>query len=980
MGITGEWVLPPQPVARTGTNLANLGGEFLLQGPAKRHSEGGTNMRGRIIDPGTGREVYLGGDPVYVERELRDESGTYRDYGGGSLLAKAMQRARQGNASSYQPENRIDPASLVLDEGDLGPEDLRNYDWQEKVRESLAQDMVSGGRSGAEAWIAAEKARNARLEPKAWDATGGDPAALSATRKRGDFSPEYGLIKVPYRQPNGKWTTVTIDPGATAEVATKNPDAYFTSERDEYVTAGKKAQALSNEFKTPVITGRALQNREEEGAFRSLTVEEARDPALKGAIGFLTQVSREPIEPTASMGYVNRELGTTSELGQGDYSFSRKQLVTKEVPVYQLTRRDDEEALYRLGSPYARQYDKLGPALAALANEGMGLPTGVKNLAPEEIVQEIQRRFEREQGMPPEKRRITKIPARLIEKAASQGKTIAGPHSFIRDDGTAEVRVPQVVIAAGGKLTDMPAGGNYLKVDRDFYDQLGQQPYGPGPLLPSPGFRSLQEKKVLGGGIDPNLPYEVDFTADPALAQALIDTPSGRMARAAGQWLPAEEVQSRGLVNRRPGVRGMSTSSLIEEMGPLGGVGGGMDGLGNYIYSEGGRSRGRIPVGSGAASPWPFSAMSFPEERAARRDLLLGRAGPSEIPVSPSVATPTPDYDLPTAVDMPGTDYDALDVDYDTDSTAFGTGYKTLDRPGNPLSNRLEPFVQVAAQFGVPDPAGVAEVAMRTAPVSNGQVLFDDVVQRIAEIAAPPVRSIGEDTVARNNRAVLRSAYKLPASAMPPLAEIVPDPEARRALVTLGLDRALESGDPIATDAAERLLVARQIARASNQATPPAMAASRRLSTGDTYASPALEPYFTGDGVTASRPAATPRPSRSTLETARAAYAAALAGPERQRQEWIPGLASSPAELEARPRIGDREAYEAQAAYQRQVDYWKRAGAKARSEQSLGGRYFYPNEQPLQLGLPGWSASSVDPQEPGRLRRLLQEMAIQRAS
>jgi hypothetical protein len=913
-----------------------------------------------------------------------------------------MQREREGDAFSYRPEKRIDPASLVLDEADLGPEDLRSYDWQEKVRESLAQDMVSGGRTGAEAWAASEKARNARLEPKAWDETGSDPAASTIKRKRSDFSPEYGLIKVPYRQSTGRWTTVTIDPGATAEVATKNPDAYYTSERDEYVTAGKKAQALSNQFKTPVITGNALQNRVNEGAFRSLTDEEIENPTLKGAIGFLQQTSLEPLKPTESMGYTNRRLGITGGLGPDDYSSSQRELVTREVPVYQLSRRDDEDALYRLGSPYARQYDQLGPALAALANEGMGLPTGVKNLSPAEIVQEIQRRFQREQGMPVEKRKITEIPARLIEKAASQGKSIAGPHSYIGDDGSAEVRVPRVVIAAGGRVTDIPAGGSYLKVDRDFYDQLGKQPYGIGPFLESPGLRAFQEKNVLGGGIDPRLPYEVDL-------------PSGRMARAAGQWLPPEEVQSQGSANRRPGVQGMSMSDLINEMGPLGGVGGGMSGLSNYVFSEGGRSRGRIPVGSGAANPWPFSAMSSPEVRAARRDQLLGRTGSSEDPAPLSIAAPAPNYELPTAVDMPGTEYDALDVDYDTESTAFGTGYRTFDRPGSPQSNLLAPFIEVAKGLGAADPVGTAELAMRLAggrgavvgpegvaqQIARPAVDFDNVIQQIASLAAPQVRQVGEDGVARHNRAILRSAYRLPSSAMPPLAEIVPDSEARRALVSMGIDSALEHPDPAISGAAEKLLVMRQVARAQTSSTPPPFALPgvfvgkpSVVTTGDAKAvsrtgdrrleAPVIEPYFSSEGITASRPAQGATIAAGVLQQARAAYADALnasrAASQAAGQRWIPGLASSPAELEARPRIGDREAYKAQADYQRQLDYWKRAGGKARAEQALGGRYFDPDEQPLQLGLPGWSASPIDQQESGRLRRLLQEMAIERAS
>jgi hypothetical protein len=793
-------------------------------------------MRGTVRNPATGQALRIEGEPVFVERPLSDDSGTYRDYGGASLLAQAMQRARQRTGGSRVPEPRVEPGDLLL-AADPAVEDLSRFDRDDKVPAEVAETMLrsraAGGRLSPSTGVPL---------PAAWDEAGGDPSNVSAPRKRGEHSLEYApRVQVPYRRLDGSWAVATIRPGDQALTRTINPDALHSGDRDETLTYGGMAQLLNAQHKTPVIAESALVRRQDEGRF-------SRSGGDK-EFGFLRNLSFAPEAPTAALG----------GLSPDQYSFSGRRPVKRGDTVYlsDLTT-DDGEPLYRIGSPYARFQEPLRQGIADLLAEA-GLPTGARALGPAEVVEEAQRRSRKELAQGKRKR----VTPRMLERGAAGGMQIGAPDpetgviGFVRSDGSEGLLVPEVALAAGDRPTKTLTG-NYLAYANDEFARLAVQPYGVGPVLPDTGLRRWQERR-------------------PELGRA----------------------------GSRPGVPGMSMFNLIRDMSPMNENSGTLaDVLGagaNRFYT-------------GVSDRMPVGFMQDVRARRFGRDLERAAARPAP----PSAAT-SDDALLAAAsgVDMPEAaqvGFDAL-VDYNAEGESFGTGFRVFGRPDAVDSNRLAPFVAVAQHYARdPDQARIiADQAMRTAPAAeDGQVPFEAVVREIQRIAAPEVKQYVDpnlDPVARRNRRALREAYGRPAAPLPPLAEIVPDPVARRGLVELGLNAALDSDQPGIQAAAERLLVERQLARAR----------------GSAYT--ALDSYYTPEGVMASRPGAVASADAPSdlLERARAAYQAAVDGQGSglpPRQGWIPGMASAPTELAVAP---DR-------AHQRVLDYWARAGRQARAE------------------------------------------------
>lgn len=105
----------------------------------------------------------------------------------------------------------------------------------------------------------------------------GDPALLPSPGASTPERPMPYTVEVPavdyrgnWRLPNGRLRIVTLDPAAQVMTRTVNPDATYTSDREEYTTLGQLAGELRRENTTPVLTSSRLNQLVQQGRARRI--------------------------------------------------------------------------------------------------------------------------------------------------------------------------------------------------------------------------------------------------------------------------------------------------------------------------------------------------------------------------------------------------------------------------------------------------------------------------------------------------------------------------------------------------------------------------------------------------------------------------------------------------------------------------------------------------------------------------------------
>lgn len=742
-------------------------------------------------------------------------------------------------------------------------------------------------------------------------------------RKAPPYRPYAGPVVVPVRDQTGSWFSVVTDP-ATGErrrepntLALDPAMVLWTEEPADgergfprEVNLGQYAETLKERFKTQAMGEEQLAALESQGLFRRAVGEES-----DGRLGVLQRVKQQPqfdispaeaamLRPRRSDSQNTRliEPSTGRVLPLNERSAAATEY--EEVPVYP----SDREGMVRVGGRFNRDYDAISDYLLTAVENATS--TSIRGSV--DPVLQVQRSYQ-----PPE-RMVSAV--RLQQAVEQQGIQLSEPDSrgviqFTRPDGTGGALIPEMRVARGGGFTEEPTG-RFIKVDASELNRASMS--GPGQFL-DPGTRGWLKKQTDIPGADMTLPGVIDALAGQADGPAVMPNADIAVVRTARE-------------------RGVPLEQLAKT----------------------------------------------PTQRAA---LAAAALSMSNNPV---------EVQLP----LPGmSDREAL--------AARLTGLPVLDSFGQPLTFDRAP--QPGSLYTAFPGSQMREVRkqLRTTPLervfSPTNPLYEAASQMLGQSQARIAESQGLPVGSP------RDAYaRPPAGTMRPLAELVPSPTTRARLMEVGLGAALASEPGSNLHSAAMAYVAERVRARQSSGDSPAVIASEPRQPALFLRQP-VRRVVGSDGSVTSVPVGRPRPFNATplsevipppssgrsqlaftadtaadwgevvedpqdslgvekswgeiagdsgpgesrfrtgygiVEAPESAALAAAAGQGAPRQQWIPGLPSSPAEL-ASPVPEDQ---------QRVLDYWSRAGQRERAAAQLGqiaqnGYYRTPGGNPRQLRL-----------------------------
>lgn len=572
----------------------------------------------------------------------------------------------------------------------------------------------------------------------------GDPAQVLPTKKGDRPYEEYYKVEVPTRDAQGKWRdssgnplTTSIDPTAYVMTRVKDPAGRFPSDQQEEVNVGRLIELLKRESRTPLLKDETFQNSiVDRGRFTpSAEFAETGAPDKNGYIGqasFLEAVR----EPTRTL---------DQAMAQGDFAPGnlptnlvppverqpRVTMTTVQKPVYKV------KSGYRVGNSMPNDLEAILQPLRDLGIVDVG--TNVVN--PVRLIQS-ERRENNSAGNRKirTQREMTEARRSGVEFVRANDEIAPGAFIYKTPAGKTGVVVPEVKLLKGDIPTDEPTG-RYIVVAGDPINILSRTQevmYGPGFAL-DPGTRAWLEKPgqvdINPGGLSSWDTLEQirqggnnsGFNVNSDVNERVV-----RMVSEAGvadtvlqrAWAARNAPAARRLVNEfgldpssitpskaffrdpnRPELRSLLDAERSMQVRPIQSQAGAQDPyawrvVGDYGYQA---------EGAPSADPYPRTVQGVN-------------------PVSPRYTSSEVLLDLPTR-ELSGSPAAWSDlVDYDTESSKFGTGYKTFERPDSAISPPLQAVADLAGQYvvdlprtGAPDPTGVAQAqyiadtAMRSA-------------------------------------------------------------------------------------------------------------------------------------------------------------------------------------------------------------------------------------------------------------------------
>lgn len=731
-------------------------------------------------------------------------------------------------------------------------------------------------------------------------------SAPASSSKTAPERPYAGPVVVPVRDPAGSWFSVATNPATgerrrVANTLALDPAMVLWTEEPpdgergfpREVNLGQYAETLKDRYRTPAMAERDLDALAAQGVFTP-----AGEAAPDGRLGTLRRVKQQPqydisageaalLQPRTSASESARLIAPSAARVAPLNERSAAAIQYEEVPVYP----SDIAGMVRIGNRFNRNYE-------AIADD---LLTAVENATGESIrssvdpILQVQRSYQRPERM------VSAV--RLQQAVEQQGIQLSEPDSrgvirFTRPDGTGGALVPEVRAARGGGFTEEPTG-RFIKVDASELERASMA--GPGQFL-DPGTRKWLRRQTDIPGADMTLPDVIDALAGQADGPARMPNVDAVVVQAARQaGIPLED-----LAGNTTQLEALETAARTLQANPV-------------------------------AAQLPLPGMP-------PRELLAGRLSGAPI---------------------------------------------TL-RPGQPLTFSRQPDpTSLYAAFPGPQMRDVRKV-LRVTPVERAfnpaSPLYEAASALLERAQAQAAESQGLPAGSP------RDAYLKPApGTMRPLAELIPSPTTRARLAEVGLGAALASQPGSNLHNAAMAYVAERVRarQASDGIAAPAAPETRQPAL---FLRQPVQRVAGLDGSVTAIPVGRPRPLDATPLSEIAASAAlasasdtplaaqgvtswgalagdadaaqsgfgagysvvgdpfaAVAAADSQvvpRQQWIPGVASSPAEL-ASPVSTEQ---------QRVLDYWARAGqrdrATARLEQiAQGGYYRAPGGGARQLRL-----------------------------